>query len=166
MIITVDILARRQIRVNMLFMCYSFYKFYLWAGPSHMSSFPLRISTARERCLGIYADLAWRWWRHIDIAPNSLLILSAPSLVWFTYSLPHSLAANRLCTSRWSIIECVSVCVCEGGSGDGGSFDSPLTGPLNWFFRPAVYFPLRLQLNGDQPFASTSTRSKHNLPKH
>lgn len=75
-----------------------------------MSIFPLRISTARERCLGIYADLAWRRW-HIDIAPHSLFILSAPGLARFTYSLPHSLAANRLCTSWRSIIECVSVCV-------------------------------------------------------
>lgn len=53
--------------------------------------------------LDIYADLAWQ--QPIDIAPRSLFILSVLGPLWFTYSLLHSLAANRLWESRLSIIK-------------------------------------------------------------
>lgn len=49
--------------------------------------------------------LCWSSMATADIAPHSLFILSAPGRARFTYSPLHSLPANRLWTSRLSIME-------------------------------------------------------------
>lgn len=77
--------------------------------------------------------LCWSSMLTANIALHSLFILSVLGPAWFTYSRLYSLAANRL------NIQTVH---------HGVEFDSPLTGTLNWFFRPAVYFP-----TGNRPVA-------------
>lgn len=69
----------------------------------HTYSSPQRTPTARHSGLDVYADLAWQ--QQIDITLRSLFILSVLGPARFTYSLLHSLAANRLWTSRLSIIQ-------------------------------------------------------------
>lgn len=69
----------------------------------HTYSSPQKTPAPRQSGLDVYADLAWQ--QQIDIALHSLFILSVLRPAWFTYSLLHSLAANRLWTSRLSIIE-------------------------------------------------------------
>lgn len=66
-------------------------------------SSPQKTPTARHSGLDVYADLAWQ--QQIDITLRSLFILSVLGPARFTYSLLHSLAANRLWTSRLSIIQ-------------------------------------------------------------
>lgn len=62
---------------------------------------PRRPLRPHQSGLDVYADLAWQ--QQILLCTRSSYCLLGPA--WFTYSPLHSLAANRLWTSRLSIME-------------------------------------------------------------